>query len=223
MKELARVIPVLDILDGMAVRAVGGRRCEYIPVESPIASSPDPLLLVKNMSKRFGFDLFYIADLDAIMGKGSNLGVIHEIVEKTACSYLLDGGYESMADVLPLPRTTPVIATETFEEWDSPGDLSQAVASIDIYRGNIISRKYDLTIQNALDTFRSAGVRRFIVIHLDAVGMDSFDPASLIEPMEGEEWMAGGGISRKEHLSALAQKGYSAALVSSAIHRGDLP
>jgi hypothetical protein len=37
-----RILPVLDLMNGVVVRGVGGRRSEYRPVASRLAVSADP-------------------------------------------------------------------------------------------------------------------------------------------------------------------------------------
>ncbi len=63
-----RVIPVLDIMGGVVVRGVAGRRSEYRPIESSLCSSCDPPVVARAIVERFGLAEFYIADLDAISG-----------------------------------------------------------------------------------------------------------------------------------------------------------
>lgn len=220
---MVSVIPVLDILNGNIVRAVGGRRGAYAPLESPLVSSPDPLPFVEKVRSLFGMELFYIADLDAIMGKGSNAILIERLVERTTCSFLLDGGYRGIGDIAELPRVTPVLGSETFEEWRDLGDLSRITVSVDTYRGNLVTTKYDLTVDTLLELARAAGAKSFIHLRMEAVGEGLFDTAALIPPRLGEKWIAGGGIRSRADLKALADAGYSAALVSSALHEGALP
>ncbi|MGK7344976.1 MAG: HisA/HisF-related TIM barrel protein [Candidatus Nitrospinota bacterium M3_3B_026] len=225
-RESARIVPVLDIKGGLAVRAVGGRRCEYAPIESPLLSSPEPLHFVERLVSAFGFDLFYVADIDAIQGNGANWAVIDEILEKSAASFMLDAGFRRADDILVLEgrsRLIPVVGTETFESWDWPGDLSKAAVSIDTYRGDLLSPKFGMTVGKVLSSAREAGARMFMHIRLDAVGLGLFDPRELVPPRAGEEWIAGGGVRSRGDLEALARIGYSSALVSSALHEGRLP
>ena len=66
-----RVIPVLDLMAGRAVRAEGGRREGYAPVHSvllPEERAGDALALAGAFRDRLGRDEWYVADLDAITG-----------------------------------------------------------------------------------------------------------------------------------------------------------
>ena len=47
LKSTFRVIPVLDVKDGLAVHAVGGQRSHYRPVRSLLHPSADPLDLAR--------------------------------------------------------------------------------------------------------------------------------------------------------------------------------
>jgi phosphoribosylformimino-5-aminoimidazole carboxamide ribotide isomerase len=61
-----RVIPVIDVMNGVVVRAVGGRREEYRPLVSRLTDSTDPVEVAPALLDRTGSDILYVADLDAI-------------------------------------------------------------------------------------------------------------------------------------------------------------
>lgn len=77
-----RLIPVLDLKQGVVVRGVGGRRDEYRAVESRVARSADPLEVANSLHATFGFREFYLADLDAIAGAPPHSNVIRELVRR---------------------------------------------------------------------------------------------------------------------------------------------
>lgn len=61
-----RVIPVIDVMGGVVVRAVGGRREEYKPLVSRLTDSTDPVEVARALLDVTGSDILYVADLDAI-------------------------------------------------------------------------------------------------------------------------------------------------------------
>src|SRR5207248_953553 len=63
-----RVIPVLDLMNGVVVRGVAGRRSEYRPLVSRLTMSCAPEDVVAALQTHFGFTEYYVADLDAIQG-----------------------------------------------------------------------------------------------------------------------------------------------------------
>ena len=67
-----RLVGVIDLMGGVAVRAVGGRRDEYRPVVGRLCDSPDPLEIANAYRESYGIDTLYVADLDAILGRPPN-------------------------------------------------------------------------------------------------------------------------------------------------------
>src|SRR6516162_2372701 len=64
-----RILPVLDLMKGLVVRAQGGRRKEYRPLISGIIRSSHPLDVAQAFRFHFGLKELYLADLDAIAGR----------------------------------------------------------------------------------------------------------------------------------------------------------
>ena len=62
-----KILPVLDLLDGIVVRGVAGKRNAYRPVESQLVDNPDPIFVAEAFRNHFGLTEFYLADLDAIL------------------------------------------------------------------------------------------------------------------------------------------------------------
>ena len=79
------------MLDGIVVHAVKGQRSKYQPLKSQICNSTDPLKVALSF-KEFGFKSLYIADLNAIMGKGNNSAAIEEIALLTGLEIMVDSG-----------------------------------------------------------------------------------------------------------------------------------
>ena len=63
-----QIMPVIDIRNGIAVRAVAGERSQYRPLESRLTVSTEPAEVLKALQREFGFTHCYVADLDAIEG-----------------------------------------------------------------------------------------------------------------------------------------------------------
>src|SRR5688572_18574193 len=74
-----RVIPVIDLMNGQVVRGIGGKRSEYQPIKSQIATDAQPATVARAFVEHFGFDTAYVADLDAIQGRPPNLIAWKEI------------------------------------------------------------------------------------------------------------------------------------------------
>ena len=73
-----QLIPVLDLLNGVVVRGVAGRRDEYRPIQSGLTDSVEAREMARAIRGAYGFNAFYVADLDAILRGQPNLGVYRE-------------------------------------------------------------------------------------------------------------------------------------------------
>ena len=120
------VIPVLDMLAGRVVRAVGGRRADYRPVVSRLA--PDGAsagAIAANLLAASGSSELYVADLDAIQGGPVQVAMLTEIAA-TGAALRVDAGLRRP----PLPVGFGgrwVIGTET---WLEPAELPAGAAHI---------------------------------------------------------------------------------------------
>ena len=80
-----KVIPVIDVLGGVAVNAVKGMRQEYQPLKSSLCKSADPVDVAAAF-RTFGFKELYMADLDAITCGKPNFSVLKRITGMEALS-----------------------------------------------------------------------------------------------------------------------------------------
>src|SRR5439155_12592681 len=98
-----RVIPVLDIKDGLVVRGIGGRRDEYRPIASKLTASCQPVDVARAFRDRLGLAQIYLADLDAIAGARPSWKIYSE-VQALGCRLWVDAGIHHVADALELAR-----------------------------------------------------------------------------------------------------------------------
>ncbi len=62
-----QMIPVLDLLDGHAVRAVRGERSRYRPIRSSLCATSEPIAVAQALVAATLARTLYVADLGAIM------------------------------------------------------------------------------------------------------------------------------------------------------------
>src|SRR5262249_11497167 len=92
------IIPVLDLKGGVVVRARMGERHLYAPIVTPLAATSDPLDVAHGLLAIHPFATLYVADLDAIEGRGHNAAALRRI--KLACpavSLWVDNGIADAA------------------------------------------------------------------------------------------------------------------------------
>ncbi len=99
MAENLKVIPVIDILNGIVVHAVRGKRQEYRPLTSILCKSVEPLEVAKAF-KALGFSELYIADLDAIHWWHLRIfGIFKRIARETGLKLMVDAGVSDLETV----------------------------------------------------------------------------------------------------------------------------
>ena len=63
---------MLDLKQGAVVRARMGQRDQYRPIETPLSPTSDPVDVARGLLAVHPFATLYVADLDAIAGRGDN-------------------------------------------------------------------------------------------------------------------------------------------------------
>jgi len=215
------VIPVIDVLSGVAVRAVAGERARYRPLESPLAASPDPVDVARGYCTLFPFRTLYLADLDGIEGRRRQGDIVCRIAAAVGGVDLwVDDG--STVPDKSLPRT-PVIGSESLASASSieEGERNGApcVLSLD-FRGDEFLGPQDILNRDDL------WPERIIVMTLARVGMasgpDIARVADIASRGRGRRVYAAGGVRGPEDLRALRDAGARGALVATALHEGKI-
>ena len=89
-----QIIPVIDISNGMAVRAVAGERKHYRAIQSRLTESVEPAEVMRAIQERLQCPVCYVADLDAIERQQLNRCTIAEMV-RTGVALIVDAGAET--------------------------------------------------------------------------------------------------------------------------------
>ena len=230
------VLPVLDLLGGVVVRGVAGRRDEYLPLKSCLTTSTAPLDVARAFRSEFGFQRLYVADLDAIVHRRPNRDVARQLVED-GFRLLVDAGVETVEDV----RSWRSLGCEVvlgLESSRSPTDLAAMVAECE-------SVTFSLDLQNGVPMLAqtatgwsrdpseivrqviACGVSKLIVLDLADVGMGSgARTGSLCRSVRAAfpevHLTCGGGIRGPADLAEWRASGAQQVLVASALHDGRL-
>jgi phosphoribosylformimino-5-aminoimidazole carboxamide ribotide isomerase len=234
--EAMKVIPVLDLIKGLVVHAVKGERERYQPVQSILASSADPLEVARCLQTETKCRIFYIADLDAIQGKGHNREAIGEIASQMDAELWVDAGVDdtdSANRLMTAGADVVIIGSETLTGLPQLRLILDSVArenfifSLDIAKGRVLSRAEalkNLPPLQALERLTAEGLERFILLTLDAVGSGGGPDLSLLQRARRDfpdhTFIAGGGVKTPDHLRALSATGVSGVLVATSLHKG---
>ena len=234
-----QVIPVIDLMNGQAVHAVGGRRAHYRLIQSIFHPSCDPVPLARSLRQALGFDTLYIADLDAIAGSKPSLEIFREIIA-SGFHLWIDAGVrdlDSTAPLLTLDQTSRkiVVGLETVHGPHALADIIKRVGSndiifsLDLFEGQPrIAAPASWGTEEPLELARAAidcGVHCLLILDLARVGTGRGAGSSrLLAQIQTDHPSVmvclGGGITRIEEINELRDSGASAVLVGSAIHDG---
>ena len=215
-----RIIPVIDIRDGEAVRGIGGRRAEYMPLETPLAATSSPIEVALGLARRFVFDTLYIADLDAIEGRGDNHAAVEAICTALAGVRIwVDSGAAQSSITANLDI---VIGSESIADLDEVSvcrDDPGAILSLDFLGDKFLGPP-------ALLESPASWPKTVIVMTLDRVGAKAgpdFKRFEAIASRAGARAIfVAGGVRGRDDLLALQRAGAAGALVASALHDGRL-
>jgi HisA/HisF family protein len=220
------IIPVLDLQGGVVVRARLGQRDHYRPIETALSSTCEPVDVARGLLSVFPFRTMYLADLDAIQGKGDNTAAL--MLLRRDCpgvTFWVDAGIgdaEQGARWLAAELGHLVLGSESLTDL-APlrclGHHERVILSLDFgaqgFRG-----------PPALLDEPSLWPRRLIVMTLTRVGSRAgpdLDTLRCLGDRAGNRLLhAAGGVRDATDLAGLERAGMAGALVATALHDGRL-
>jgi phosphoribosylformimino-5-aminoimidazole carboxamide ribotide isomerase len=219
------VIPVLDLKDGAVVHAKMGRRAQYRPIKTPLATTSDPVDVARGLLSLYAFETFYIADLDAIERKGDNDTALKGLRSAfPQLTFWVDNGLAELDRArcwLAADLGHLVLGTETQRDDGVVRRLradDRVILSLD-YRDEFVGPA-------ALLSNPDAWPNRVIAMTLARVGSamgPQWDRLSAIKARApAKRIYAAGGVRGADDLIALANAGIAGALVASCLHDGKL-
>jgi phosphoribosylformimino-5-aminoimidazole carboxamide ribotide isomerase len=235
VRSLPRIVPVLDLKGGLAVRAVAGDRAHYRPLRSVLHDRPDPVALARACRDVLDARELYLADLDAIAGAPPSIASYDSLLA-LGLTLWVDAGLRDRSSLAGL--TGPLTVVAGLETLAGPGALAsildatgpdRLVFSLDLRAGRaLVSPRADWGTDDPRRLAERAiglGLRRLLLLDLARVGTASGVGAlSLLSSLSADHpsiaWSFGGGVAGPADLDRLARAGASAVLVGSALHDG---
>ncbi len=244
-----QIIPVIDIRNGIAVRAVAGERSQYRPLESRLTDSVQPAEVLKALLREFRFSVCYVADLDAIEARKAG-GVAGPLSSTSRCAVaemvrtgtklIVDAGVRSVDDareLLDLGVDQVVYSSESLPDvFSLPANLEclgsdSVIFSVDLKHGQLLAA--DSTWRGRspielIETIVRAGIQSVIILDLAAVGVGTGVPTfELCRKVKGR-WsglslISGGGVHSHQCLLDAELAGIDGLLIASVLHDGRLP
>lgn len=238
MSREMQMIPVIDIRNGITVRAVAGERTRYRPLESRLTTSTEPAEVLKALQNEPGCGVCYVADLDGIEGRNINRCALAEMA-RTGVRILLDAGIESVEEaeqLLGLGIARIVVSSESLPEISClPGFLQvcgspSVIFSMDLKHGQLMSRDPSIADLSPLELVSEVvrhGIAQIVVLDLAAVGTGTGIPTLELCSEIRQRWpeltvISGGGVTSRSCLESARQAGLDGLLIASALHDGRL-
>jgi phosphoribosylformimino-5-aminoimidazole carboxamide ribotide isomerase len=221
------VVPVIDLKNGVVVRAYGGDRASYRPIETPLSRTSQAVDVVAGLLALYPFRTLYVADLDAVERRGDHLKIIEQIARRFPHLRLwVDNGAatrEAAGTVLKrLASASLVIGSESQADTSLVRALAgdpRAILSLD-FRGDSFLGPAGFLADAAL------WPERLIVMTLARVGSGAgpdFARFGEIARRAGSRHIyLAGGLRGRDDLAAVAASGAAGILVASALHDGRL-
>ena len=234
-----QVIPVIDIMRGIAVHARRGERMAYRSIQSVLLQGADPVALLQAYRDTIESEAVYVADLDAITGSGENLALIAEMAaSQPQIELLVDAGIRSVEQaksLLDRGVKKVVIASESLVDLDAASRLlavlgtGRALFSIDLKDRAVIWRDPSTETRDpykVATSLMSLGFCEAIFLEMDRIGTGGGADSELLGRVTtaapGMRFIVGGGITSCAELARLKRAGASGVLLATALHDGTI-
>ncbi len=212
------IIPVLDLMDKIAGHGKSGNRQEYKPLKSILCNSSNPVEIVEKY-KENGVKTVYIADLDAIMGKGDNF----ETIKKIDINKIVDAGVKNRDDLQKVLKICDkaIIGTETLKDLSLLTE-KDIILSLDFKDGKLLNYDLDHILNEVNNTNDKIPL---IILDISSVGTQRGINQELIKKImdkTNNPVYIGGGIKNENDLKTAGDLGVKGVLIGTSIHNGTL-
>ncbi|MCF6203483.1 MAG: HisA/HisF-related TIM barrel protein [Methylococcaceae bacterium] len=218
-----KIIPVIDIKNGLVVSAQQGKRETYQPIKSTLCFSNSLQDILKGFLSIYPFGIVYIADLNAITNTGSNDKLINQVISKhPGIEFWIDNGKRiEKLSKSQYKNQKSVVGSEYQKEtisYDTSYLLQNNILSLDFFPNQGYIGPKEL-LNNA-----KLWPQNIIIMSLAFVGKNSGPDLNRLESFcqkhPEKNIIAAGGVRNEKDLLALKKIGIYYALVASALHSG---
>lgn len=216
-----KIIPVIDLHNGVVVSAQQGKRDAYQPIKSPLC----PSSLIKDVLNRFlsvyPFETIYIADLNAITNNGNNQILIDKVInENQNINFWIDNGKKAQDLISFIDTNYKLIVgseCQNLSKFDHlTSHLKKCIISLDFFPNQGYTGPGELIKNSHLWS------QEIIIMSLECVGENKgpdFERMKIFcQKYPKKDFIAAGGIRDETDLLKLREIGVNHALIASALH-----
>ena len=216
-----KIIPVLDLKNGVVVHAKQGMRDTYQPINTPLCQDADIYKVIEAFLSLYKFDTFYIADLNAITLQGDHDDLITAVVTAyPQLQFWVDRGYQKTRDY---PRNyLPVLGSECFTDTniEELRDFNERfILSLDYAQAGALGAS-SILIKPELWPETVIIMTMFRVG--SQLGPDVDKLSTFCTQYPHKKFVAAGGIRKIADLQSIKALGVQHALLASALHSGTI-
>ena len=209
-----KIIPAIDLMDNKVVRLYKGD-----PTMQTVYSN-DPVSIAKKW-ERNGADMLHVVDLDATLGRGSNLLIIKKILSELSIPVEVAGGLRDELLILEIAKIADrvVIGTLAFKNkqllkklFSSLGP-DKIVISVDHSDGRIVTHgwqeKTEVKLIDAIEEFLGIGFTEFLLTNVTLDGTMKGPDLKFLELASSflqANIIASGGISNIDDVIRVKEK-----------------
>lgn len=223
-----KIIPAIDLMGGQVVRLYRGD-----PQQKTVYSD-DPVAVARDWEGA-GADMLHLVDLDATLGRGSNLGLIREIAAQASIPVEIAGGLRSESAAAGAASLADRIVIGTmafkdrpaFERLSSGMDKKKIVVSADHVGGEVVVHGWQsgtgVRLLDAVRDFASAGFSEFLLTDVRRDGTMQGPDLEFLGQACGignANVIASGGISSLDDVRRVMEKNAFGVILGKALYEG---
>ena len=222
------VIPAVDLRGGACVQLVGGS------YEDERVRLGDPGAVARGWEEA-GFHYLHVVDLDAATGRGSNVGLVREILTTSDAEVQVGGGvreFDRIEELLADGARRVIVGTRALEDAAWLDEMTsrfpdELVVAADVFDRRVVtrgwSRSLPVDVLDAIEELNALPLAGLLVTAVHREGQLRGTDLPLMEDVAEAAAFpvyAAGGITTLSEIRALADRGVTAAIVGMALYTG---
>ena len=221
-----KIIPAIDLMEGKVVRLYKGNP------EKKTIYSENPLEIAKKWEKA-GADMIHLVDLDATLGRGTNIELIKKLVKELSVPVEVAGGLrdESIISQVLNNASRVVLGTIAFENKEILKKLlerfgkDKIVISVDHVDGNIMVEGWQKStgknLIEGINEFVKMGFTEFLLTNVSKDGTLEGPDLEFLEracKINNVNVISSGGISKLDDVLKVKEKNAFGVILGKALY-----
>ena len=225
-----KVIPAIDLMNGQVVRLYKGD-----PNHKTVYSN-NPIEVAKKWEAN-GADMLHLVDLDATLGRGSNLLIIKKILEQITIPIQVAGGLRDESIIMDVSKISNrvVLGTLAFKDKSTLKKLltnlgpEKIVISVDHIDGKIVTHGWQkeegIKLIDAMQEFLAMGFSEFLLTNVSRDGTLEGPDLEFLDQvcqLDNSHVIASGGISNIKDIQDVKQKNAFGVILGKALYENKI-